>query len=459
MVFWQDHMISGIFETLSCLVVIDAEGKLVHLNRRYAGILGVDPYEAVGRPVEEVIPRTRMTAVLSTGKEEIGSVFTMKNGETVVCNRYPIRENGEIVGAFAHTTFTRSNEVKAFVERIAELNNELDQCKDDLKKLQGAKYSLQNIIGRTPAIQQIVRMVEKSAQTKSTVLVTGATGTGKELVAHAIHQESQRKHKPFIRLNCASIAQSLFESELFGYADGAFTGARKGGKPGKFELAEGGSLLLDEISQMPLDMQSKLLRVIQEREIERVGGSRIRDIDVRLICISNVDLGELVRQGEFREDLYYRINVVRIHVPALRERLADIEELCAHFIEKMNRELGLSIAGISQGALDLLKSYEWPGNIRELEHALERAANMVLHGILEEEDFDFIRQRLNRPAQPADARRGDTPTLRSVRAEAEKEAIIGAMVRSGGNKALASQYLGIDRSVLYDKLKEYRINV
>ena len=179
MVFWQDRMISGIFETLSCLVIIDAEGNLVHLNRRYAGILGVDPNEAVGRPVEQVIPHTRMTAILRTGKEEIGSVFTMKNGETVVCNRYPIREDGEIVGAFAHTTFTRSDEVKAFVERIAELNNELDQCKDDLKKLQGAKYSLQNIIGRTPAIQQVVEMVEKAAQTKSTVLVTGATGTGK----------------------------------------------------------------------------------------------------------------------------------------------------------------------------------------------------------------------------------------------------------------------------------------
>ncbi|MEA4883282.1 MAG: sigma 54-interacting transcriptional regulator [Clostridia bacterium] len=211
-------IVAGIFETLSCLVVIDAEGRIVHLNNKYASILGMDPEEARGRLVDNVIPHTRMSTILTTGKEEIGSVFRMKNGETVVCNRYPIRENGEIIGAFAHTTFTRSNDVKAFVERIRELNNELDQCKDNLEKLQGAKYSLQNIIGKTPAIQQVISMVEKAAQTKSTVLITGATGTGKELVAHAIHHESQRRYKPLVRLNCASIPKDLFESELFGYS-------------------------------------------------------------------------------------------------------------------------------------------------------------------------------------------------------------------------------------------------
>ncbi len=455
----KEEMIDAIFETLSCLVVVDAEGRIIHLNNKYADILGVSLEKAIGESVDDIIPNTRMSLILTTGKEEIGSVFRMKNGETVVCNRFPIKKNGKIIGAFAHTTFTNNDEVKVFIKQINDLNNELNQYRCILGKLQEAKYSLKNIIGNTPSINRVTAMIKKVAQTKSTVLIIGATGTGKELVAHAIHQEGKRRYKPFIRLNCAAIPKELLESELFGYEEGAFTGAKKGGKPGKFELAEGGSLLLDEINQLPLNMQAKLLRVIQEKEIERVGGTKTKDIDVRLICISNIDLAELVRKGEFREDLYYRINVVQINLPTLRERLGDIEELTNYFIAKINRNLGISITGISKDALNLFKSYDWPGNIRELEFALERAANCVLSGPLEVEHFDFLYQRLNRPNKQVDEGDKEVQTLNYIRSEAEKEAIINAMIKTNGNKRLAAQYLKIDRSILYDKLKKYNITL
>lgn len=455
----EDEIIAGIFEGLSCLVVIDVQGRIIHLNNKYASILGVSLEEAKGELVDNIIPHSRMSIVLKTGKEEIGAVFRMKNGENVVCNRYPIKKNGKIIGAFAHTTFTKTDEVKVFIEQINDLNNELNKYKHDLEKLRGAKYSLKNIIGRTPGIQQVTSMIKKAAQTKSTVLIVGATGTGKELVAHAIHQESERKHKPFIRINCAAIPKDLLESELFGYDERAFTGAKKGGKPGKFELAEDGSLLLDEINQMPLNMQAKLLRVIQEKEIERVGGVKTRDIDVRLICISNADLSELVRKGEFREDLYYRINVVQINLPSLHERIDDIEELTAYCVAKINRNLGLNITEVSQDALKLFRSYNWPGNIRELEFTLERAANNVLSGPLKSGDFDFFRQRLGRSFQQTDDGNDEVQTLEYIRGKAEKDAIINALIKTDGNKLLASQCLKIDRSVLYDKLKKYNIGL
>lgn len=453
----NEEFMMSILDAISCFVVVDADGKVVYLNKKYAGILNVKPDKAKGRPVEEIIPNTRMSIVTKTGKEEVGSVFEMKNGKTVVCNRYPIVKNGEIIGAMAYTTFIEFDEIKTFIEQINCLNNKVSLYRSQLQQLRGAKYSLEQIIGKDPSILKIKSMIKKVGQTKSTVLITGETGTGKELVAHSIHQESNRRHKPFIRLNCAAIPKDLLESELFGYEEGAFTGAKKGGKPGKFELAEGGSLLLDEINQMPINLQSKLLRVIQEKELERVGGLKTREINVRLICISNVDLEELVIKGEFRADLYYRINVVRIDIPSLRERMDDIEEITNYSIEKINRELGLNITGVSKDVLKLFKSYDWPGNVRELEHVIERAANMVFSGVLTKEYFDFLYLRCNERKSEKSIRFGEINTLEEYKSHAEKEAITRALAKSNGNKKEAAQLLKIDRSVLYDKLKKYKI--
>jgi PAS domain S-box-containing protein len=319
----EEHylLMSEILDSLYCTLLVDAAGNIAFINKKYAEILGVDRNTVIGQPVEMVVPHTRMPIVIKTGQEEIGSVFRLKNGETIVCNRIPIRNSDQVIGAVALTTFTRMDELATFMQQIQQLNLELDIYKKELGKLRGAKYSFEQIIGGTPAVAQLKNLAQKVSQTKSTILITGETGTGKEFFAHAIHHASPRNHCPFIRLNCAAIPKDLLESELFGYEEGAFTGAKKGGKPGKFEQAHAGTLLLDEINQLPLSLQSKLLRVIQEKELERVGGLRTIEIDVRLICTTNQDLYELVRRGEFREDLFYRINVVELNIPPLRERL------------------------------------------------------------------------------------------------------------------------------------------
>jgi len=449
------EIMEQIFESMAVVVVTDTDGRIVYVNRSYAEILEVAPDEAVGKPVAEIIPRTRMNIVARTGQEEIGSPFVMKNGETIIVNRHPIRKDGQVIGAVAFSVMSKRNEVNTLstLEQINRLTFEISQYKQELGRLRGAKYSLDQIIGETPGMQRLREMIRKVAQSKSSVLITGETGTGKELIAHAIHQESPRKHNPFVKLNCAALPSELIESELFGYEEGAFTGAKKGGKPGKFELAHAGSLLLDEIDQLPLYLQSKLLRAIQEKEIERVGGTKPIDVDFRLICISNQSLVELVKKGEFREDLYYRINVVVINVPPLRQRIDDIPRLVNHWIGKINKD-GLCVRGIDSRAIELLQKYHWPGNVRELEHVLERAANMALSDYLAIEHFDFFLPRLVK-----DTLGGGEPDggLEDVRARAEREAIVQALIKAGMNKKTAAQLLKIDRSVLYDKMRKYGI--
>ena len=282
-------LMSEILESLYGALVVNAKGEVAYINRKYAEILDVDQATVIGQPVEEIVPRTRMLIVLKTGQEEIGSVFELKNGKTIVCNRIPIRKDNEIIGAVSFTTFTQIDELSTLMKKVQRLHFELDHYKKELRKLRGAKYSFDQLVGKTQAIAKLKDLAQKVAQTRSTVLITGETGTGKELFAHAVHHLSPRNHHPFISLNCAAIPPDLLESELFGYEEGAFTGAKKGGKIGKFEQAHSGTLLLDEINQLPLNLQSKLLRVIQEKEIERIGAFQPIEVDVRLICTTNQD--------------------------------------------------------------------------------------------------------------------------------------------------------------------------
>jgi transcriptional regulator with PAS, ATPase and Fis domain len=450
-----DLLMTETLESIYAALVVNAAGKVAYINKKYADILGVDPITAIGQPVEKIVPRTRMPIVIKTGQEEIGSIFELKNGDTIVCNRIPIRNKEKVIGAVAFTTFTRMDELSTFMKQIQRLHLEIDLYKKELGKLRGAKYSFEQIIGKTPAISKLKDLAQKVSQTKSTILITGETGTGKEFFAHAIHQHSPRTHHPFIRLNCAAIPTELLESELFGYEEGAFTGAKKGGKPGKFEQAHSGTLLLDEVNQLPMNLQSKLLRVIQEKELERVGGLRTIEIDVRLICTTNQDLLGLVQKGAFREDLFYRINVVELMIPPLRERLGDIPDLVQFCIARINRDLGLNIEGIETDVLERFQQYQWPGNVRELDHALERAANMALSGYLMREHFDFLELRMLNKQLPEI---GEIDfSLESIRGRAEKEGIRQALAKAGGNKSVAADILRIDRSVLYDKTKKYGI--
>lgn len=453
----EDDIFYYVLDSMPGIVVTDLDGKIIFLNGKYAELLGVDRYEAVGRHVTEIIPGTRMHIVAKTKKEEMGSIFKLKTGESVVVNRMLVKKNGEVIAVAAFSSFSPFEELntQSTIEKINHLSQQLNQYKNELTKLRGAKYSLDQIIGNAPSLLKLKEMIKKAAQTKSTVLINGETGTGKELVAHAIHQQSNRSYQPFIRVNCAAIPGELLESELFGYEEGAFTGAKKGGKVGKFELANCGTLLLDEINQMPLYLQSKLLRVIQEKEIERVGGKKPIEIDVRLIFTTNQNLLDLVRENKFREDLYYRINVVSIDLPPLRTRLEDIPVLVRHFIDKINKELGLSITGIDSQVINIFQQYHWPGNIRELENTIERAANLALHGVLRLEHFEHFLLRMEKESGYSESEND----LETVRSKAERETIIRVLAQTNGNISAAAKQLGINRSVLYEKMKKYSIKI
>jgi two-component system response regulator AtoC len=303
-------------------------------------------------------------------------------------------------------------------------------------------------IGDAKAIEDIRALVKTVADSRSTVLITGESGTGKELIARAIHFQSPRHNRPFVKVNCAALPEGLIESELFGHEKGAFTGALNR-RLGKFELASGGTLLLDEIGEMHVPMQAKLLRVLQEREINKVGGDDPIEVDIRLIATTNRDLDKEVREGRFREDLFYRLNVIRIHLPPLRDRKEDIPKLVEHFTERYNRENGLAIEGFDQGCWEILTSYDWPGNIRELENAVERAVVLTRSGRIKPDLLSLPFGGVAAAASGGGIRSGATIS------QVEKELIIETLTRCSQNRTKAASLLGISIRTLRNKLNEY----
>jgi transcriptional regulator with PAS, ATPase and Fis domain len=451
----HELLIERLLETFVTLVAVDENARIVILNKKYADILGVSSDDAIGKPVESVIPGSRMPWIVRSGETEIASVFVLKNGRPIVCSRLPILDGDKIIGAVSFATFTEMDQLHSVVNMYEQVKNELKLVKLELRQLRGARYSIDQIIGETPSIILMKDLIKKFSKTPSNLLISGETGTGKELVANALHQEGPRYGNSFIRLNCAAIPKDLLESELFGYEDGAFTGAKKGGKLGKVQAADKGTLLLDEINELPLALQAKLLRVIQEREIDKLGGLKSIPVDFRLICSANKSLPDLVATREFREDLYYRINVLEIFVPPLRERRDDIPLLVRHFIGRINAELGLHVDDVDDGVLDLFRRYDWPGNVRQLAHALERAANLKGAGSLSLDCFEHIRLRLKNEAM---SQAPDDGSLTTMLAGVERDRILSALTSADGNKAKAAKILKMDRSVLYDKLRKYGLS-
>ncbi len=446
--------IEDILDTVCCLIT-DREGKIVYISDFYAEGAGIST-DVVGKYVYDVLHSTRMHIVSKTGIPEVGVAYRLRNGEMCVISRLPIIKNGEVLGALCYKLFNTSVITTAVTtDMVGRLSQELSHYKSDLGKLRGARYSIDQIKSISPGMQKIKEFLYNISQTKSTVLISGATGTGKELIAHAIHQLSPRSHQPFVQINCSAIPAELFESELFGYDEGAFTGAKKGGKLGKLALAEQGTIVFDEIHQLPLSLQPKLLRVLQERQIDRVGGKAPVDIDVRMIFITNRNLADLVAKGEFRDDLYYRINIIPIEVPSLQERMEDLPILTDHIIKKINNNLGLMITGIDGEVLKLFSLHSWPGNVRELEHTLERAANIALTGNLSMKHFSFLSKLMNY-SKTKDLRGNK---LIVAKEDAEKQKILQALSQARGNVSWACELLSTPRSVLYKKLKIYNIDV
>ena len=344
-------------------------------------------------------------------------------------------------------TVKKAVEVDQMAREVKALRQELAD------KAPGEK--IEELIGRSPAMHEIYKQIGKVADTDFTVLILGETGTGKELVAGAIHRNSRRREGPFIRINCAAIPENLLESELFGYERGAFTGASNK-KLGKFELAHGGTLFLDEISEMPLGMQVKLLRVLQEKEFERVGGTRTIKVDTRIIAATNRNLAQMVDEGLFREDLYYRLNVVTIQVPPLRERKEDIRLLAAHFTKEAAAKLNKPVRGVSDEVIELFEAYDWPGNVRELKNVCDRAV-VLARGLL------ITRDELPATLQPGfqesiGVKLGAGQTLQEILGDVERNIVLQALKEHNYNRTKTAQALGISRRTLYGKIKEYGLD-
>lgn len=431
------------------IVVVDRQGYITMMSKAYTKFLGVDHGEVIGKHVTDVIENTRMVSVMETGEPDVASPQKIK-GNYMIVSRYPIIENGKVTGAVGKVLFRNVEELNILYKRISKMEDELEHYRGEIIDANRAYYSLEDIIGRDREIINTKKMAEKAAYTHSNVLILGESGTGKELFAHAIHKKSDRAPFPFVKVNCAAIPNELLESELFGYESGAFTGAHRKGKMGKFELADGGTIFLDEIGDMSLHMQAKLLRVLQEKEIEKIGSTITKKLDIRIIAATNQDLEALVSSGKFRADLFYRLNVVTINIPPLRNRLDDIELLTYHLVDKICNRLGKYIKHVSDEALMYLKNYDWPGNIRELENVLERAINIL--------DKEVIIEARHLPKEITGRLiNGELKPLRDVVAHAEALAIKDALRMSKGNKSKACRALGISRAALYDKMEKYNI--
>jgi DNA-binding NtrC family response regulator len=339
-------------------------------------------------------------------------------------------------------------EISLLVSRIINVKN-LQRENIILRKKLTRQYSFHDIISKNPKMHEIFELIREVASLRSTVLIEGESGTGKELIARAIHYSGDRASKPFIGVSCAALAETLLESELFGHEKGSFTGAASQ-KKGKFELAAGGTIFLDEIGDISSKLQVDLLRVLQERCFYRVGGWKEIQVDVRVIAATNVNLQEVVNNGKFRDDLYYRLNVINIRIPPLRMRREDVPLLASSFIERLSPELGKDVTDISTDALKSLLDYDWPGNVRELENAIERAIVTCKGKALTSDDFTF----LNR--SPVERQSWTVPANLTLR-EAEKEVILATLQRTQGNIKKAASLLGIDRSTLYDRLRKYGV--
>jgi len=429
-------------------LVVDAEGIVTFYSKSYEDFLGIPREKVLGQHVTEVIENTRMHVVLQTGEPEIGWKQKIQ-GQNMVVQRVPIRDKaGKIIGAVGQVMFRDVAEITELAQKLNLLESKLEHYERELEHLRSSRYTFDHIIGTSPAIEKAKRLALKAADGNSTVLLLGESGVGKELFAHAIHHASPRRSKAFVRVNCSSIPRELMESELFGYEAGAFTGAGRRGKPGKFELANQGSIFFDEIGDMPLEMQAKLLRVLQEKEVERVGGTKTLAVDFRLVATTNVDPEALVKAGRLRRDLFYRLNVVPIRIPPLRERREDIPAVSRHLLARLREEQGVRPLGISPEVLDLFQRYDWPGNIRELVNVLERASYAADGPQIEMEHLPLFLQDVR--GERAGERRGSN--LRLAVQEAERDAVLQALKMARGNKAKAAKLLGIHRTGLYQKL-------
>ncbi|MGH8594599.1 MAG: sigma-54 interaction domain-containing protein [Gammaproteobacteria bacterium] len=452
--------VRSLFERLDSLcegaIAVDSQARIVWINQKYALKLGLtSPEEALGRDVEEVIPNSLLRQVVSTGEPILLDIMEFGD-ESFVVTRMPLKnESNVVIGAIGFVLYDRLNYLKPLVSKFAKLQSELAKVKKNLVEQRHFKYTLSDFVGSSPACLEVKRQARRAAKQDATVMLLGETGTGKELLAHAIHALSDRADKPFIGVNVAAVPESLLEAEFFGVAPGAFTGAERKGRDGKFKIADGGTLFLDEAGDMPLPLQTKLLRVLEEQEMEPLGSNKVIKIDVRVITATCVDLKRLVNEDRFRTDLYYRLNVLPITVPALRERLSDLEALCEAILGQIADRTGMPHREITSTAIAVLSSYDWPGNVRELRNVLERTVMLTDNVRLSADDFATV---LPMATKRRDSGGAPVHTFAESLAEFERSAIRSALDATGGRVTEAAKVLGLSRATLYKKIRALQMN-
>ncbi|MGE9876054.1 sigma-54 interaction domain-containing protein [Hornefia butyriciproducens] len=455
-----------IFDSLYFQVLLNKNGRIIYINDNYAEFFGKKKDDIIGMQIEELIPNTQLYDAINTASPAFDELFQLEDGRQIVYSRLPvINSHGEVQGVATSSSFNSAEQIRNLQERVRKLEESNLLLNRRLHGLNNAPDIFDSIVGISDKITELKNVLFRISNTALPILLTGETGTGKEVFATTIHNVSNRRDKPFVKINCAAIPKDLVESELFGYVSGTFSGANKTGKAGKFEEANHGTVLLDEVEELSLDTQSKLLRVLQEYEVERIGSIHPIPLDIQVICCSNQDLYQMVKEKKFREDLLYRINVIELRIPPLRERPEDIPLLCKSIIEEINRKYHLHYKGISDAAISYLSSYSWPGNVRELKHFIERACIMSDSDILQKSDFNFICEKICET--PAAETHSSEQHLSSDLSEErnyfagkeryEKEQILSALRQSAGNRTKAAKALGISRSLLYDKLRKYDI--
>ncbi|WP_339515608.1 sigma-54 interaction domain-containing protein [Pseudomonas sp. RL_15y_Pfl2_60] len=446
-------------------IAVNRQARIVWINDKYAQKVGISDVRSVlGKEIEEVLPASRLREVVESGQPSMLDLMAFGD-EHFVVTRIPLcDEDGTLVGALGFVLFDRARHLKPLMAKYNVLQNQLLATQHELAKARRARYTIAGFIGASHAASEVKRQARRAAQLDATVLLRGETGTGKELLAQGIHNLSPRANGAFVAVNVAAIPETLVEAELFGTAPGAYTGADRKARIGKFELADGGTLFLDEIGDLPMPLQAKLLRVLQEQEVEPLGSNQVKPLSVRVIAATHIDLEAKVANGQFRDDLYYRLNVLSLKVPALRERREDIPALVEHLLDDIANRSGQPPMELTEGALQLLSRQLWPGNVRELRNLLERvqlaAEGTLLDAQLIQPLLGSFTPSASAPADvpirstlPSNAHQ-PTPLAHSL-AHAERQALQVALDACSGNRRQAAIHLGISRASLYNKLQQH----
>lgn len=439
----SDQLYSVVQSISDGLIAIDNNGLITHMNGVAGSIFGLLPEDCIGRPVEEIFRDSfALLRVIKTGREgfndrELAVDINGRRVRVTVTSRPICSQQGKTFGVVL--TCREMKSVQRLVNRMVGAQ---------------ARFTFADLIGEDPEFTETISIARRVARTDSTVLIVGESGTGKEMFAQAIHNASPRRNGPFVAINCAALPRDLVESELFGYEEGAFTGAKRGGRPGKFELASGGTLFLDEIGDIPLETQVSLLRVLQERQVTRIGGHTAIPVEIRVIAATNRDIARLVEEGHFRLDLYYRLNVINLTIPPLRERGEDVLLLARYFLQRFAEQLGLREITMDPEVEELFLQYQWPGNVRELQNVIEQAVHLL-------EDDILLPEHLPEEFLTASSGEGEVslPARASSLAKLEQAAVLEALRSARGNISQAARWLGVGRTTLYRKIRLYRINL